>query len=100
MHRTTQKITAFEPGKKVAWHVTKSHIAFVADKDEWNGTDIVFEIAKKGDKTELRFTHNGLVPTLECYDKCNGGWSFFIKESLLQRITTGKGQPNDQELRA
>src|SRR5690348_497164 len=53
MHRTTQKITEYEPGKKVAWHVTNSHIAFVADKDEWNGTDIVFEIGRKGDKTEV-----------------------------------------------
>ncbi len=27
---------------------------------------VVFEITKKGDKTELRFTHVGLVPVFEC----------------------------------
>jgi hypothetical protein len=30
-------------------------LSVVQDKDEWNGTDIVFEIASKGDKTELMF---------------------------------------------
>jgi hypothetical protein len=62
LHHTTQKITEWVPGKKVVWHVSDSHIDFVRDKGEWNGTDIVFEIAKKGDKTELRFTHVGLIP--------------------------------------
>jgi hypothetical protein len=46
LHRTTQKITEFVPGKKVVWHVVDSKIDFVEDKEEWNGTDIVFEIAK------------------------------------------------------
>ncbi|TLZ35299.1 MAG: SRPBCC domain-containing protein, partial [Gammaproteobacteria bacterium] len=64
LHRTTQKITELVRGKKVVWHILDSHINFVKDKAEWNGTDVVFEIAKKGAKTELRFTHAGLVPAI------------------------------------
>ena len=62
VHRTTQKITEWVPGKKVVWHIVESHIGFVDDTHEWNGTDIVFTIAKTGDQTEVRFTHVGLVP--------------------------------------
>jgi hypothetical protein len=63
VHRSTQKITEFIPGKKVVWHVTDGHLGFVKDKNEWKGTGIVFEIAEKGDKTEVRFRHVGLVRT-------------------------------------
>lgn len=93
LHRTTQKITELVPGKRVTWHVVESHINFVKDKAEWNGTDVVFEIARKGSRTELRFTHIGLVPTVECYGNCSGAWGFYINESLRGLITTGKGQP-------
>jgi hypothetical protein len=72
-------------------------INFVKDKAEWNGTDIIFEITKKGDKTELRFTHVGLVPAIECYGKCAGAWGFYISDSLRSLITTGKGDPNPTE---
>jgi hypothetical protein len=85
------------PGKKVVWLVVDSKISFVKDKDEWNCTDIVFEIAKKGDKTELRFTHVGLVPAIECYGKCAGAWGYYSNESLRGLITTGKGDPNEKE---
>src|SRR5215472_13002432 len=94
LHKTTQKITELIPGKKVVWHVVESNINFVNDKTEWNGTDIVFEITKKGGKTELRFTHVGLVPAFECYGDCSGAWGFYINDSLRSLITTGKGQPN------
>ena len=95
LHKTTQKITELVPGKKVVWHVVESHINFVKDKNEWNGTDIVFEITKNGGKTELRFTHVGLVPAFECYGDCSGAWGFYINDSLRSLITTGKGQPNN-----
>jgi hypothetical protein len=49
---------------------------FVQDKAEWNGTDVVFEIATKGAKTELRLTHVGLVPAINCYGKCAGARAF------------------------
>jgi len=97
LHRSTQKITELVPGKKVVWHIVDAWISFVKDKDEWNDTEIVFEIARKGDKTELRFTHVGLVPRIECYGKCAGAWGFYINESLRSLITTGKGDPNDSE---
>jgi hypothetical protein len=92
-HRSTQKITELVPGEKVVWHVLDSHINFVQDKTEWNGTDTVFEITQKGDKTQVRFTHVGLVPAFECYGDCSGAWGFYINDSLKSLITTGKGQP-------
>jgi uncharacterized protein YndB with AHSA1/START domain len=96
-HRSTQKITEFVPGKKVAWHVVDSHINFVKDKTEWNGTNIVFDIAKRDDKTELRFIHVGLAPGIQCYGDCSGAWGFYINESLRGLITTGKGQAAQKE---
>jgi hypothetical protein len=94
LHRCTFKITEFVPGKKVVWHVLQNYFPFVEDKTEWTGTDIVFEIAKMGEKTELRFTHVGLVPQFECFDVCSDGWSTYIKGSLHNLIAAGKGQPN------
>jgi uncharacterized protein YndB with AHSA1/START domain len=97
LHHSTHKITEFVPGKKVVWHVLDAQINFVKDKNEWNGTDVVFEISKKDNKTELRFTHVGLVPAIECYGQCSGAWGFYINESLRNLITTGEGQPNKKE---
>jgi Activator of Hsp90 ATPase homolog 1-like protein len=97
VHRSTQSITEWVPGKKVAWHVSDATLNFVKDKTEWNGTEVVFDIARKGDKTELRFTHVGLVPTFECYGGCSGAWGFYINDSLRSLITTGKGEPNKKE---
>jgi hypothetical protein len=94
MHRSTQQVTEFAPGKKVVWHVTDAQLTFAKDKTEWIGTDIVFEIAKQGDKTELRFTHEGLVPAFECYGGCSGAWGALVEGNLRNLITTGKNQPD------
>jgi hypothetical protein len=93
MHLTTQRISELVPDRKVVWHVLDSQLNFVADKTEWTGTDIVFEINPRGGKTELVFTHIGLHPGVECYEQCNKGWAFYVGESLRDLITTGKGQP-------
>ena len=91
-HYSKQKITEFIPGKKIVWRVEDSSINFVKDKSEWKGTEITFEIAKKGDKTEVRFTHVGLVPEVECYGACSNAWGSYIKSSLRGLIREGKGQ--------
>jgi hypothetical protein len=85
-HRSTQRITEWVPEKKVVWHVTESYLGFVKDKTEWNGTDIVFEIEPAGDRTLVRFTHKGLVPEVECYDRCKPAWTHYIADSLRERI--------------
>lgn len=93
VHASKQKITEFVLGKKVVWHVLDAHISFVEDKREWKSTDIVFEISRKDNKTEIRFTHIGLVPEFECYKDCSNVWGLLINRNLQGLITTGKIQP-------
>jgi len=88
-HFSKQKITELVPGKKIVWHVTESNLSFIEDKDEWTGTDVVFEISKKDRKTEVRFTHRGLVPKIECYSSCSDAWGSYITGRLRQLITAG-----------
>jgi len=97
IHFSKHKITELIPGKKVVWLVLDSSLNFIEDKTEWNGTKIAFDIAKKGDKTEVRFTHVGLAPNDECYDGCSNAWNSYINGSLRNLITKGKGQPNPKE---
>jgi len=97
VHYSKQKITELVPGKKIVWLVLDSYLDFVKDKTEWNGTKVTFEISKKDKKTELRFTHAGLVPEYECYDDCSNAWGSYVNGSLKNLITKGKGQPNKPE---
>ena len=100
LHRSTQEITEFVPGKKVVWHVQTARLNFVEDKTEWNDTEVVFEISRKGDKTELRFTHVGLVPGFQCYGDCSGAWGFYINESLHDLITTDRRGSHERRARS
>jgi hypothetical protein len=86
-HYSKQKITELVPGKKVVWLVVDSTLNFVKDKSEWKGTKIIFDIAKKGGKTEVRFTHVGLIPDEECYSACSNAWGSYINGSLRSLIT-------------
>jgi hypothetical protein len=97
VHICKIKIAELIPGKKVVWHVLDNHFNFTKDKNEWKGTDVIFEVSKKGDKTEVRFTHRGLVPEYECFDVCSNAWGSYINGSLRSLIETGKGRPNPKE---
>lgn len=93
-HRSKQKVTELVPGKRVVWHVTDADLSSFNSKTEWTGTDIIFEIERKGDTTELRFTHVGLVPAFECYGDCSGAWGALVGVNLRNLIATGKNQPD------
>ena len=94
VHISKMKITEFVPGKRITWLVMENYFNFTNDKNEWKGNKIIFEINQKGNKTELQFTQEGLVPAYECYDVCHDAWTNYIQKSLRSLITTGKGQPN------
>jgi hypothetical protein len=96
-HYSKQKVMELVSGKKVVWLVLESEINFVEDKQEWKGTRIVFDVARKGNKTEVRFTHAGLIPGVECFDSCSNAWSSYIKGSLRNLIATAKEEPNLKE---
>ena len=97
VHVSTQKLIEAIPDKKVVWLVTDSRLNFVADKEEWTDTKISFEIYSGDDKTEIQFTHIGLVPAVDCYHDCSNAWSHYIRGSLLNLITTGKGTPEKRK---
>ncbi|GAB2982137.1 hypothetical protein GCM10027049_18280 [Mucilaginibacter puniceus] len=92
MHYSKQKVAEMVADKKVVWLVTESRLNFIDDKSEWTGTRMIFEIAEKDNKTELRFTHEGLTPKMECYDSCEGAWTELMQRSLFKFITTGERQ--------
>jgi hypothetical protein len=94
VHYCKMKITELITGKKVAWHVLDSDISFTKAKTEWNDTKISFEISTKDGKTEVRFTHIGLVPAHECYGACSSGWGALVDGNLRKLIVTGEDQPS------
>jgi Activator of Hsp90 ATPase homolog 1-like protein len=98
-HYSKQKITELIPGQRVVWRVVDAYLRFTEDPNEWIGTDVTFEVARSGDQTEVRFTHLGLVPESECFDKCSSAWRFYINSSLRSLITAGQGAPNPREIR-
>lgn len=94
MHWCRMEITEFVPGRRVAWEVVGSDLTFIQKRDEWTGTKIGFDIAESGGKTEVRFTHVGLVPEYECYDQCSNAWSSLVDGNLRKLIETGRPQPD------
>ena len=87
------RLTEVTPATRVVWLVIDSRLDFVENHTEWTGTQVFFDIGRTPDGTRLRFTHEGLLPTVECYDACSKGWTFYINESLKDLITVGTGQP-------
>lgn len=97
LHRSKMKLIEVIPNEKIVWLVMDNYFSFTADKTEWKDNRIVFEISRKDDKTQLRFTQLGLVPEYECYEKCRNAWTNHITNSLCSLVTSGKGQPNPKE---
>jgi len=86
LHFSRQKVTELVPGQRVVWRVVDAALTFTRDQGEWKGTDIVFEIFPRGERTEVKFTHRGLVPALECFEDCSTGWRFYVNGSLFHFI--------------
>ena len=97
IHRCKIKLIEVIPNQKIVWLVEENYFKFTEDETEWTGTKPTFEIVRINDKTEVHFTHFGLVPEYECFDICRDSWTNYIQNSLRKLITTGKGGPNGQD---
>jgi len=97
VHSCQIKLIEVIPDKRVVWFVKQNNFNFTKDPSEWTGTKISFEISEKDKKTQIRFTHIGLVPEYECFNLCSNAWSKYINQSLWSLISSGKGQPNQKE---
>lgn len=97
VHLCKLKLIELIPDKKLVYEVLDNQFIFTKDKTEWVGTKLIFDISKEGDKTKVKFTHEGLVPEYECYTVCNDAWKSYIQGSLKSLITTGNGKPNPNE---
>ena len=90
----TFEITEFLPGIKIVWTATDCYLPWLNDKTEWTGTKVIFDISTKNNQTTINFTHQGLVPQVECYDMCVKGWTEYVPGSLLKLLSEGVGQPS------
>jgi len=97
IHACRIRLTEVIPNKKVVWHVLDNYFNFIEDKTEWKDTKVVFEISQADKKTQIRFTHVGLVPEYECFNICRDAWTSYINNSLRNLIETGKGKPKLKE---
>jgi uncharacterized protein YndB with AHSA1/START domain len=97
IHFCKMRVTELVPGERVVWQVVDNHMSFIGDQSEWIGTEIRFELSEKDGGTELRFTHDGLVPSYECFDVCRNAWTFYVGDSLRSLAATGEGQPSDPD---
>ncbi len=79
-------VSELKPAEKVVWKVVDSNLPWFKDKKEWNGTEVVFDLKTIQNKTEITFTHIGLVPEIECYEACQKGWDGHITKDLFNYI--------------
>lgn len=98
-HRCKMKIVELVRDKKVVWLVLDNFFNFTEDKTEWKGTKVVFEVSRKDGKTQLRFTHEGLVPAYECFNICSNAWGLVHKwqPAKLDRDWQGASQPEGKD---
>lgn len=84
-------VAELQPNKRIVWVVTDCNMPWYNNKKEWANTRLIFEINEENGKTEVKFTHEGLTPEVECYKDCKPGWTHWINTSLVSYLTTGKG---------
>lgn len=61
--------------------------------EEWKGTKLKWEIDEQDGSTIVSLTHEGLVPSLDCFEICKEGWDYFFVTSLKKYLDEGKGSP-------
>ena len=79
VHYSNQKLIERVVNKKISWLVTESNLSFLKNTNEWAGTKICFDLEKEGNNIKITFTHDGLMPQIECYDNCSSAWTQYLQ---------------------
>ena len=97
----TMQILEIIPNEKVTWLCIDQHLEMplgipaLKNKKEWVGNKIRWRIDEIGETTQLQLTHEGLNPTVECWDVCEQGWDQSL-QSLKQLLEKSSGLPFQQ----
>ena len=88
----TMRVEKLIRNKKVVWFVTDTLIDIpeLTNKTEWLNTSIVWDLSPDNMNTQIRVTHIGLNPHIECYGICSAGWRQFC-DSLKAYLEKGIG---------
>jgi len=65
---------------------------------EWEGTILKWKIQKQDENTKITLTHQGLIPSIDCYEICEEGWDYFFVQSFKMYLDEGKGMPYEGKL--
>ena len=87
------RIAEIDPERRAVWEVIESFQGWVKNTSEWVGTKIVGEIKKEKNGVSIDMTHKGLVPEIECFNRCKRGWDYLMQESLSKYLGEGIGHP-------
>lgn len=88
------KVSEYQQDRKMTWDVSDCYLHWLNDKTEWKNTSLRWELTSEGKSTKIDFTHEGLLPEIECYQDCVKGWDQYVLGSLPKLLTTGKGSPD------
>lgn len=78
VHISKQKLIEKFPNERLAWQVIESNLSFLNDKKEWDDTIISFSLEEMENGTQVKFTHKGLMPEIECYENCSVAWNNYL----------------------
>lgn len=79
------------PNEQVVWRVTSG-------PEEWIGTDVTFELTRRGDYTVVIFGHRNWREAKEFTAHCSTKWATFLL-SLKQLAETGSGAPAPNDVK-